>query len=35
VVRLRLGYYVEVEHGNGIATIYGHMNALYVSPARR
>ena len=26
-----LGYYVEVEHGNGIATIYGHMNALYVS----
>ena len=26
-----LGYYVEIEHGGGIATIYGHMNALYVS----
>ena len=26
-----LGYYVEIDHGNGIATICGHMNALYVS----
>ena len=26
-----LGYYVEIDHGNGTSTITGHMNALYVT----
>ena len=26
-----LGQYVEIDHGNGYSTIYGHMNAVYVT----
>jgi murein DD-endopeptidase MepM/ murein hydrolase activator NlpD len=25
-----LGIYIEIDHGNGYSTIYGHMNAVYV-----
>lgn len=25
------GYYIEINHGNGIVTFYGHLNAIYVS----
>lgn len=29
------GYHVEIDHGNGITTLYGHASSLYVTPGQR